>query len=293
MSPAKPGRNYASEPQHPDARLPARDEQERPVGEHISAIVANDWVNDEYKHLVLDVPAAAVTAGAGQFFNLLCPSPDDLELWVRRPMSIYARREQAGRLEFLYKCEGRGTLGLAQMGAGEDLNMVGPLGHGFELDPAWKSIVVLGRGVGLATLAPLSQLAAENGVGVTALLSARNESLAMSGELFEAMGAEVVSLLDTDGTSSLENVEATLVDLIEAGRADAFFTCGSDRLLFLMKRLGSEHNVPGQVAIEQAMACGLGPCYICVKTFEVDGELVLRRVCREGPVFDMQEAVGW
>jgi isopenicillin N synthase-like dioxygenase len=50
---------------------------------------------------------------------------------------------------------------------------------------------------------------------------------------------------------------------------------------------------PGQVAMEQIMACGLGPCYVCVRTFEVDGERVLRRVCIEGPVFDLQEAVGW
>ncbi len=41
------------------------------------------------------------------------------------------------------------------------------------------------------------------------------------------------------------------------------------------------------------MACGLGPCYVCVRTFEVAGKKELRRVCIEGPVFDMQEAVGW
>jgi dihydroorotate dehydrogenase electron transfer subunit len=45
--------------------------------------------------------------------------------------------------------------------------------------------------------------------------------------------------------------------------------------------------------MEQIMACGLGPCYVCVKTFEVGGEKVLRRVCIEGPVFDLQESVGW
>ena len=38
------------------------------------------------------------------------------------------------------------------------------------------------------------------------------------------------------------------------------------------------------------MACGLGPCYVCVRTFEVDGKQELRRVCIEGPVFDLQEA---
>jgi dihydroorotate dehydrogenase electron transfer subunit len=136
-------------------------------------------------------------------------------------------------------------------------------------------------------------MAAEKGVGVTALLSARTESLIVSADLFGDIGADVVNLLDTDGTSSLENVEATLADVIAADRAEAFFTCGSNRLLQLIKRLGREHDIPGQVALEQTMACGLGPCYICVRTFEVEGELVLRRVCRDGPVFDIQEAVRW
>ena len=78
-----------------------------------------------------------------------------------------------------------------------------------------------------------------------------------------------------------------------SGDADAFFTCGSNRLMQLMKRLGRQHGIPGQVAMEQVMACGLGPCYVCVRTFEVNGRKELRRVCIEGPVFDLQEAIGW
>ena len=58
-------------------------------------------------------------------------------------------------------------------------------------------------------------------------------------------------------------------------------------------RAGKAHGIPGQVAMEQVMACGLGPCYVCVRTFEVNGKKELRRVCIEGPVFDLQEAVGW
>ncbi len=170
--------------------------------------------------------------------------------------------------------------------------MVGPLGVGFSLDPRWKSVVVLGRGVGLATLAPISQLAQENGVKVTAILSARSPEFVMADDLFGRVG-EVVSVLDSDGSSAVENVEAILARLIGAGRADAFYTCGSNRLMQLMKRLGREHGIPGQVAMEQIMACGLGPCYVCVKTFEVAGEQVLRRVCIDGPIFDLQEAVGW
>jgi dihydroorotate dehydrogenase electron transfer subunit len=151
---------------------------------------------------------------------------------------------------------------------------------------------VLGRGVGLATLGPISQLAAENGVGVTAILSARSRELVMVDELFGKVG-EVIRVLDTDGTSAVENVKAILERLIAAKKADAFYTCGSNRLMFLMKELGKTHGIPGEVAMEQIMACGLGPCYVCVRTFEIDGHKELRRVCIEGPVFNLQECVGW
>ena len=263
-----------------------------PVEEALCPIVAHDWVNSEYKHMIVDASAKALAVKPGQFFNLLCPSPDVGELWLRRPQSVYRIDRANGRIEFLYKCVGRGTRGLATLKVGEQLNMVGPLGVGFTLDPAWKNVVVLGRGVGIATLGPVSQLAGEHGVGVTAILSARDPEFVMAGDLFGRVG-DVIGVLDTDGSSAVENVERILQELITAGRADAFYTCGSNRLMQLMKRLGKAHGIPGQIAMEQIMACGLGPCYVCVKTFEVDGEKVLRRVCIDGPVFDLQEAIGW
>jgi len=263
-----------------------------PVEETLCPVVAHEWVNDEYKHLVVKATPKALAATPGQFFNLLCPSPDQGEVWFRRPQSVYRVARSSGRLEFLYKVVGRGTRGLATLAPGDTLNMVGPLGVGFELDPAWKHIVVLGRGVGLATMAPISQVAGERGVRVTAILSARTEELALAADLFENVGT-VVKVLDTDGTSAVGNVEAILRRLVAEKRADAFFTCGSNRLLQLMKRIAKEHGIPGQAAMEQIMACGLGPCYICVRTFEVDGRREMRRVCVDGPVFDLQECMGW
>jgi dihydroorotate dehydrogenase electron transfer subunit len=265
---------------------------ECPAEESLCPVVAHDWVNDEYKHLVVKASAKALAAQPGQFFQLLCPSPDAREVWFRRPQSVYRVARSSGRLEFLYKVVGRGTRGLASLVPGDDLGMVGPLGIGFHLQPGWKHIVVLGRGVGLATMAPISQLAGERGVRVTAILSARSDELAMAADLFESVGT-VIKVLDTDGSSDVRNVEAILRRLIAERKADAFFTCGSNRLMQLMKRLGREHGIPGQMAMEQIMACGLGPCYICVRTFEVDGRKEMRRVCVEGPVFDLQECLGW
>ncbi|OLB73613.1 MAG: dihydroorotate dehydrogenase electron transfer subunit [Alphaproteobacteria bacterium 13_2_20CM_2_64_7] len=263
-----------------------------PAEESLCPVISHKWVNSEYKHLIVDASPKALAVKPGQFFNLLCPSPDAGELWLRRPQSVYRIDRENRRVEFLYKCVGRGTYGLATLEPGDELNMVGPLGVGFTIDPAWQHIVVLGRGVGLATLAPISQLAREYGIGVTAILSARSTEFVMADDLFAKVG-DVIAVLDTDGTSAVERVEAILTGLIAKRRADAFYTCGSNRLLQLMKRLGKAHGIPGQVAMEQVMACGLGPCYVCVRTFEVNGKKELRRVCIDGPVFDLQEAVGW
>lgn len=285
-------RPFASAPYVVGKSAPALAEQDIPAEESLCPVVSHSWINSEYKHLVVDASPKALAVKPGQFFNLLCPSPDAGELWLRRPQSVYRIDRENGRLEFLYKCVGRGTFGLATLDVGGELNMVGPLGIGFIIPPACKHIVVLGRGVGLATLAPISQLAGESSIGVTAILSARSAEFVMADDLFAKVG-EVISVRDTDGTSAVEHVEGVLKGLIAKRRADAFYTCGSNRLFQLMKRLGKTHGIPGQVAMEQVMACGLGPCYVCVRTFEVNGKKELRRVCIEGPVFDLQEAVGW
>src|SRR6266436_5915088 len=247
-------RPFASAPYVVGKSAPAPAETHIPAEESLCPVVSHDWINSEYKHLVVDASPKALAVKPGQFFNLLCPSPDAAELWLRRPQSVYRIDRENRRIEFLYKC--------------------------------------LGRGVGLATLAPISQLAGECGIGVTAILSARSAEFVMADDLFGSVG-DVIAVLDTDGTSAVEHVEVILDRLIAQGKADAFYTCGSNRLLQLMKSVGKTHGIPGQVAMEQVMACGLGPCYVCVRTFEVHGKKELRRVCIDGPVFDLQEAVGW
>src|SRR5215470_12988607 len=99
-----------------------------PAEESLCPVVSHDWINAEYKHLVVDASPKALAVKPGQFFNLLCPSPDAGELWLRRPQSVYRIDGARGRIEFLYKCVGRGTKGLATLKRGDMFNIVGPLG---------------------------------------------------------------------------------------------------------------------------------------------------------------------
>jgi len=263
------------------------------IGEHVCPVVSNEWVNDRYKHLVLEAPERALGVRPGQFFHLLCPSSEMGDPFLRRPMSVYQLDRSARRIEFLYKCVGAGTHGMANLKPGDTFNVMGPLGIGFTINPAWRHIVVLGRGVGLATLAPLARMAANSNVRVTAILSAQESDYLMSQDVFAAAGAKLITVTDEDGSSAVDNVKTILEELIAQGKADGFFTCGSNRLMLLMKELGARHHIPGQVALEQQMACGLGMCFCCVRSFEVGGEVLHRRVCCEGPVFDLQEALSW
>jgi dihydroorotate dehydrogenase electron transfer subunit len=261
------------------------------AAEESARVLSNASVNGEYRHMVVECSPIAAAAAAGQFFQLLCPAPPGEAPFLRRPMSLYGADPVLGRVEFLSKLAGAGTRGLATLEAGDTIEILGPLGQGFTLDPAWKTIVAIGRGAGLATLGPLAQAAQGAGIAVTAVLSARRPDLVVSDALFRSRGASVLTVTDTEGTSGPAHVERLLRGLIADGRCDAFFTCGSARLLRVQQRLAREFGLPGQVAMEQQMACGLGMCFCCVRDFNVAGEIVHKRVCWDGPVFDMLEAL--
>ncbi|ATY85142.1 dihydroorotate dehydrogenase electron transfer subunit [Kyrpidia spormannii] len=255
---------------------------------HQGRIVLNEWVGRRYKHMVVEAPDAVV-AVPGQFFHLRLSSQWDPLL--RRPMSIYGIDEDRGWVEFLYHVRGRGTALLAGLVPGDTLDLLGPLGRGFSLDSAWRGILLVGRGAGLATLAPLAEQAVQSGMDVFAILSARTPDRLVSVDRLHELGARVATVTDVEGTSEVHVVESMVREILHRESVDAVFTCGSRRLTKLMQRLADTHGIPGQVALEENMGCGLGMCYCCVKPFFREGRVYPLRVCREGPVFSLAEVI--
>lgn len=261
------------------------------MAERLLTVTSNRAVNDEYHHLSVAGLDPGTTGEPGQFFHLLCPPTGTDSPFLRRPMSIYGSDSSHGTVEFLYKVTGAGTRGLASLREGDHLNVLGPLGVGFRISPSMRHIAVLGRGVGLATLAPLAKAAKELGVKTTALLSARQPDLLMSAQRFQLYGADVITVTDSERTSDMRNVEALLRQLHSDDPLSSFFTCGSRRITSMLQRLSRVLNIPGQVALEQQMACGLGMCFCCVKSFRTENKTEHRRVCVQGPVFDLTEVL--
>ena len=259
---------------------------------HVCEVLEHAWVNARYKRLRLRCPAPLARAtAAGQFYQLLCPVNEVEKPFLGRPMSVYAIGPEEDRIEFLYHVKGPGTRALERLRPGDNMPMIGPLGRGFSFDPRWQRVLLVARGVGLATMAPLVPLAARAGVAMTMLLSARAPADLMRAEFQQGAPAEVHAVFDSDGSSALERVEVLLKTILETARPDMVYTCGSNRLLLLLQRL-LKARAPGEVALEQQMACAMGVCLSCVRLFEENGEKVFRRVCCEGPVFPIATVSG-
>jgi dihydroorotate dehydrogenase electron transfer subunit len=259
------------------------------VGTHSCAVVEHSWVNARYKYLRLRAPAplARVTV-AGQFYQLACPVSETERPFLRRPMSVYGAGPEEDRIEFLYHVKGPGTRALERLRPGEKMAITGPLGIGFSFSPGWRRVLLLARGVGLATMAPLAPLAARAGVAMTAILSARSPADLMRREFLRGAQADVHAVFDSDGSSAVERVEPLVRSILERERPDMVYTCGSNRLLELLQR----NDVNGEVALEQQMACAMGVCLSCVRLFNEDGAKVFHRVCCEGPVFPIAAVAG-
>jgi dihydroorotate dehydrogenase electron transfer subunit len=264
-----------------------------PISESMARVVSNDAVNAEYFHLILEATAGMQAATPGQFFHLRCPGVSGESPLLRRPMSVYRVDRVHGHVEFLYKVTGAGTRGLATLQSGDSLDVFGPLGRGFQMAPETRHVLLLARGVGMATMAPLAESAQAMGARVTAILSARSPEFLMSNDYLKSVGAVTWAVYDSHGSSDMPHVEAMITALHAEQPIDMLATCGSNRLLQLVKQLGVRFGISGQVALEQHMGCAIGMCFCCVRPFRTAEKVTYRRVCCEGPVFDVRETLSW
>lgn len=264
------------------------------VASHSCEVVEHRWVNDRYKYLKLSSTSdlARITK-PGQFYQLKCPTAGGEQPFLLRPMSVYGVGPADGDIEFLYNVTGVGTRALATLKVADGMELVGPLGNTFVMRPEFERIMVVARGVGLATMAPLLKAASQAGIAITAVMSARAPKDLMREEFLRGVDADVHCVFDSDGSSSVGNVEVLVRQVLDASHHDAVYTCGSHRLLMLLQKvLKDDPSMLGEVAMEQRMACGMGVCLSCVRLFDNDGDKQFLRVCREGPVFSIRHVVG-
>jgi dihydroorotate dehydrogenase electron transfer subunit len=220
----------------------------------------------------------------GQFYLVECGG--GREHLLRRPMSAAMAREIDGglRLEFLVEVVGWGTAALAALAPGAEVDLLGPLGRGYDISGS-RAALLIGGGIGVAPLYFLAKKLEAEGVTCELLAGFKTGERYFAG-LSDLACAVTVSTEDGSlGACGLvcDGLEDRLV------RFDSAFVCGPEAMMARATKACEKAGIPCQVSLDERMACGIGACRGCVREGAGGSNLC---VCTDGPVFDSRE-VAW
>lgn len=272
----------------PDATLAAR---EGAGVVQVSAEVLSNEPVGAYRHLTLVAPGLPELARPGQFVALAVGTPGEhtSAMLLRRSFSIHRVSPQGasgGTVEVVLAAHGAGTRVLTALRPGERVDVLGPLGHGFPLPTEPVPCVLVGGGYGSAPLLWLAEHLRERGCAVEVVLGAATRDR-LFGVTASRRVADGVSITTDDGSAGTKGwVSGVLPDVITRSGAGVVYACGPMGMLQAVAEVAAAHDVVAQVAVEEAMACGIGICMTCVlPVVGRDGRTTMARSCVEGPVF--------
>lgn len=255
-----------------------------PFGRRSARVTANEAIGAYRLISALDVDGPA-DPRPGQFYMLSTDARwgggSDERPYLPRAFSFARARPADGgtTLQFLLEAIGPGTARLAELGEGEGLGLVGPLGVGFEPGPADRALLV-GGGIGAA---PLLCLREELGEAAAVLLGFRGAPWAEGARLFGGAGVEVAT--DDGSVGHRGFVTELLRERLDRDSGVTVYACGPPPMLEAVRALCAERDVPAQLALESGMACGYGACFGCV----VPTRSGYVRLCVDGPVLEAGE----
>jgi len=227
---------------------------------------------------------------AGQFYMLAAESGwggEEGRPYLARAFAVAdAEREANGvRLDFLLQAVGPGTEVLASVEAGERLWVTGPLGRPFsapgELSPDAAGAILVGGGIGVATLAIWRRHLQRAGIPARVLLGFRDKVNSGGLDLFDC---SEIRLASEDGHAGHRGYVTDLLAVLLEGddpRSAAVYACGPPAMLETVRTLCAERGVSCELAMEAPMACGFGACFGCAVPLLRGGYL---RLCVDGPV---------
>ena len=251
-------------------------------------IVSNERDTDLYFRLVVRAPQIAPLVQPGQFAHVrILPLKDAL---LRRPFSIF--QVEGDTFSILYKTVGKGTEVLSRMRPGEELSVIGPLGHGFTVpQPGGETPLLVAGGYGMAAMYLLAQRSPQKGI---VFVGGRRRVDILCEEEFRALGWEV-RVTTEDGSHGEKGLvtQPLLAELRRVARQpDASCSPAARRRCSRPSaKIADEFNVPAELSMDEHMCCGIGVCLTCVIPIKAGDGWEYQRTCTEGPVFDSRNVV--
>jgi dihydroorotate dehydrogenase electron transfer subunit len=268
-------------------------------------IVENREVALGHFQMAVQLPHSFPTPLPGQF--VMIRKAEQEEPLLARPLSVFGFQlyEDHIKLQLLYRVAGRGTKHLACSRPGDELSVLGPLGKGFTLPTGIRRVIFIAGGVGVAPLtfllhSGLLSSGTELEIQKTFYLGARSAELLAGLDRLE--GFCELEICTDDGSRGYHGpVTAMFESDIGLLKRDIggynpeetmIYACGPMAMIRAIGLLLNEHPIRCQVSLEERMACGLGACLGCAVAIRNEvGERDYRRVCRDGPVFDLREII--
>jgi dihydroorotate dehydrogenase electron transfer subunit len=257
-----------------------------------AVIAFNQRVAHDCHHLGLACEGELLKASAGQFVMVQVGA--DAKPLLRRPFSICGRIADPSRpqgIELLIKVVGQGTRLLAAKPVGAIVDLIGPLGHGFRVDPDHERVFLAAGGIGIAPIRFLATELVARGVDpkrIHLFLGGRSQSDLLCREDFKALG--IPSTVTTDDGSDGDQCLITdpLQIAIQQNKPDMVYACGPPGMLACIAGIVRRGQVRCQVSIETMMACGMGVCLGCAVQPRQPQEAYWH-ACIHGPVFNMED----
>ncbi len=204
-----------------------------------------------------------------------------------RPISLCEIDQENGALRVVYRVTGKqtGTEQFSLMKEEDTLDVMGPLGNGFDLETGReKKAMLFGGGIGVPPMLELAkQLKAGYQTECQLVMGYRSETF-LTKEL-EENGTLYIATEDGSTGTKGNVMDAVAANSLEA---DVIYACGPTPMLRAIKQYAQERNIECYISMEERMACGVGACLGCVcQSKEVDhhSHVHNKRVCKDGPVF--------
>lgn len=239
-------------------------------------------IGKDYILLTLKNPGKMPEVAAGQFVEVQIP--DTANTFLRRPISVHDVDYETHTLSLLVRIVGNGTEKLSLMKKGETINLVYPLGNGFDLSKVGDKPLLIGGGVGIAPLLYLGKKLKECGKPVEFLFGSRDKDGLLRNDIYEQIGKINITTEDGSvGTKGFVTNHECLCGNVNS--YTSFLVCGPTPMMKAVGNVAKANGIPCFVSLENKMACGIGVCLCCV-TDTKEGH---KCVCSEGPVFEIND----
>jgi dihydroorotate dehydrogenase electron transfer subunit len=265
---------------------------------YIGEILRNEEIQEHCFLMKVKVASSFDDPLPGQFVMIRIAGLNDP--FLSRPISIYSfsRGKSSCSIELLFRVMGKGTQILAGLIEGSQVEIHGPLGNGFKIQTVEKNIVFIAGGIGIAPLSLLIESLCRrtdcSSSAMTVYLGFQGASAVVGLDKMQKLCSNITVCTD-DGTLEEKGLVTQVFqkDMKKFTPDDtSIYACGPKEMLKSLAKILNKGKFICQVSLEERMACGTGACLGCAVTVkDKKGALAYKRVCADGPVFNLADII--